>query len=125
MSKALSISIDVGEVERAAHFYERALGCERKVRHSARWLVLTMNGLDIHLQEQLAGTIGAANQERSYARHWTPIHLDFGVTDVQTEMGAVRRHGGTVEGYNADGSAEIAHCADPFGNGFCLIREPT
>ena len=123
MPQPVSVSIDVADLTRATEFYVQALSCKIKTRYSDIWAVVTIGGLDIHLQEKHAGTIAAAEQKRHYERHWTPVHLDFGVENVEIAMGLVKQHGGSTEGYESGEAADIGHCADPFGNGFCLIRE--
>lgn len=125
MPHSVSVSIDVSDLTRATAFYVEALSCELKTRYSDTWAVLTIRGLDIHLLEKRAETIAAADEKRHYERHWTPVHLDFSVDNVEFAMKTVKQAGGSVDQYIAGESADIAHCADPFGNGFCLIREPT
>ncbi len=65
-------------------------------------------------------------ESRRYDRHWTPVHLDFHVDELNGMMARVRNAGGAVEQIfenPAHGSA--ASCADPFGHGFCLLeRKP-
>ncbi len=123
MPQPVSLSIDVSDVEQAIAFYTDALNCELKQRYSDDWVVIAIGGLDIHLQLKQPGSIGAADQARTYARHWTPVHLDFGVADVKAALAQVERCGGIVEQFIPGQNADIAHCVDPFGHGFCLIRE--
>jgi len=122
-SQSVSVSVDVGDLERATNFYENALSCTLKKRYSETWAVISIGDIDIHLLEKEEGSMGAAAQKRDYGRHWTPVHLDFGVEDVETISNLVERHGGAVEGIEKTDAADIAFCADPYGNGFCLIRE--
>ena len=60
---------------------------------------------------------------RDYDRHWTPVHLDVVVDDLDA---AVRRatDAGAVLERPAEPKAwgRIALLADPFGNGFCLLE---
>ncbi|MEM7017803.1 MAG: VOC family protein [Pseudomonadota bacterium] len=123
MSTNVSVSIDVPDVEQAINFYNQALNCEVKTKYSDSWAVVTLDNLDIHFLKKDAGTIGANNEQRHFSRHWTPVHLDFSTSDVAAALEIVKTFGGTVEKYESNESADIALCADPFGNGFCLIRE--
>ena len=123
MNNQVSISIDVADLARAVDFYTNALGCKQKIKYTEQWEVLTAGGLDLHIQEKEAGTIAAGSETRHYSRHWTPVHLDFGVADIRRACDAVEKHGGHVENQSFSDNADIALCADPFGNGFCLIRE--
>ncbi len=117
------VSIDVSDMGKALSFYTEALGCEFKKKYSDEWQVISIASLDIHLQKKAAGTVAAADQKRDYARHWTPVHLDFIVEDIRPACEAIEKLGGIVEGQTFSDPADIAHCADPFGNGFCVIRE--
>jgi len=108
---------------RALEFYTQALGCDFKKKYSAVWQVVTIEGLDIHLQQKAAGTAAAGEDRRDYRRHWTPVHLDFIVEDIRPTGAAIEEYGGCIENQSYSEQADIAHCADPFGNGFCVIRE--
>lgn len=123
MPNTASVSIDVANLTQAIDFYVQALSCSLKNTYSDTWAAVSIGSLDLHLLEKQEGTIGASQQQRSFERHWTPVHLDFGVDDVDHAAQLVEAHGGTVEGIEKAEAADIAFCADPFGNGFCLIRE--
>lgn len=123
MNRRASVSIDVSDMERAVNFYTRALGCDFKKKFADAWQVVALAGLDIHLQQKDAGTVAAGEHRREYTRHWTPVHLDFTVEDIRPTCAAIEEYGGCVESQSWSAQADIAHCADPFGNGFCVIRE--
>ncbi|NER83023.1 MAG: lactoylglutathione lyase [Leptolyngbya sp. SIO1D8] len=123
MNTQVSVSIDVENLEQAVVFYTNALGCKHKVKYTKQWEVITLGELDIHIQEKKVGTTAAGTEVRHYDRHWTPVHLDFGVTDVRQACDIVEKYGGRIESQSFSDGADIAVCADPFGNGFCLIRE--
>ena len=123
MIKSVSVSIDVNNVQLAIDFYTKALSCVFKTKYSESWAVVSIGVLDIHLQEKKAGTRGAGEEKRHYNRHWTPLHLDFGTDDISAVCDVVNENGGSVESKSFGETADIAHCADPFGNGFCVIRE--
>lgn len=117
-----TVSIDVSNMEQAIEFYTQALGCEFKTKYTDHWQVVTAGSLDLHIQQKEAGTVAAADHLRDYNRHWTPVHLDFIVDDIKPSCKAVEQFGGTVEKQQFSEIADIANCADPFGNGFDLIR---
>ncbi len=121
MSHQISITIDVADLANATDFYVNALSCQFKKKNTDDWAVISVSGMDINLLERQAGTVAAAEQKRSYSRHWTPVHLDFGVESVPLAMELVKKHGGSVEGNVDPKTANFAQCADPFGNGFCLV----
>ena len=120
----ISVSIDVSNLQQAEAFYIEALGC-KKVRDQGSMAVLSVDNCDIYLQEKAAATkpLQSGSAVRDYARHWTPIHLDFLCDNVDEVVARVLKMGGTHEGGESADWGSIAHCADPFGNGFCLINE--
>ena len=64
-----------------------------------------------------------AEQSRSYARHWTPLHLDFVVTDLDAAVARALAAGAVLEAtpsQHAYGRLALLH--DPFGHGFCLLQ---
>lgn len=121
MMQQVSITIDISDLKNALDFYVQALSCVLKNQHSDDWAVISVGGVDINLLEKQAGTVAAAEHKRSYERHWTPVHLDFSVEDVSVAMELVNQYGGVVEGHEISEDSDFAHCADPFGNGFCLV----
>ena len=79
----------------------------------------------IYLLEKPAGTAptAGARQVREYSRHWTPVHLDFVVPDIDAAVSRAVAAGAQPEGEtNTHVWGRIAVFADPFGNGFCLIQ---
>jgi uncharacterized glyoxalase superfamily protein PhnB len=68
-------------------------------------------------------TSPVSDLRRCYDRHWTPIHLDFVVENLE---GAIERSiaaGAIQEQSIRDNSwGRIALMADPFGHGYCLIE---
>ena len=61
---------------------------------------------------------------RRYERHWTPVHLDLHVHDLDAVLAKVRAEGGSIEDeLRTQGPKPVAFCSDPFGNGFCVIGE--
>jgi hypothetical protein len=61
--------------------------------------------------------------QRDYARHWTPVHMDFVVDDVQQAAQRAVDAGATRESDCVQwrGSRCIT-LSDPFGHGFCVIE---
>ena len=118
----ISIVIDVPDVVVATAFYCDALGCSL-VKEQDSHNTLSADGVTVHLSAKQAGTAATAQGAavRSYERHWTPVHLDFDVPDIDVAIEQVRRLGGSVEGTKRGDWGAAAFCADPFGNGFCLL----
>ncbi|MGB0953408.1 MAG: VOC family protein [Planctomycetota bacterium] len=119
---SVSICIDVAELKTATAFYREALGCvleETEETHSK----LSLDGITIHLVLKEAGSPATrvGSSLPTFERHWTPVHLDFDVKDVDETAELVLRLGGSVEEVKRAEWGAAAFCADPFGNGFCLI----
>ncbi|WP_038946618.1 VOC family protein, partial [Bradyrhizobium genomosp. III] len=68
------------------------------------------------------GTLGAGADRRRYERHWTPVHIDVVVDDVDAAVARALSAGAILEAPARDAPyGRIAMLADPFGNGFCLL----
>ena len=79
----------------------------------------------IYLLTKDAGTpaLPDGQSPRSYRRHWTPVHLDFAVADVDAAVERALAAGATLDDpATTHAWGRIAHLADPFGNGFCLLQ---
>jgi predicted enzyme related to lactoylglutathione lyase len=121
------INIDVDDLEPAIRFYARALGL-RPARRLFDGTVAEMLGgpSPIYLLRKPAGTAPSATVAtvpRSYRRHWTPVHLDFAVDDIDAAVERARAAGATLEGeVQSYEWGRLAPMSDPFGHGFCLIQ---
>jgi predicted enzyme related to lactoylglutathione lyase len=61
--------------------------------------------------------------QRHYDRHWTPVHLDFHVDDIDQALAQAVAAGAKQEQrHNHAEHGSAAFCSDPFGHGFCLIQ---
>ncbi|WED27598.1 hypothetical protein L3V77_05015 [Vibrio sp. DW001] len=121
----ISVSIDVSDLKKAEAFYVEALGCKKVRDQGAIMVVLSVENAEIYLQEKQVGSkpLVSSNVVRDYERHWTPVHLDFLCNNVNERVSKIRELGGSHEGGESGEWGSIAHCSDPFGNGFCLINE--
>ena len=75
------------------------------------------------LANEAGSSAGKNNGERSYSRHWTPVHIDFVVEDIESAAERARAAGAIQESACVQwrGSRCITF-ADPFGHGFCLLE---
>ncbi len=121
----ISVSIDVSNLKKAETFYVEALGCKKVRDQGSNMVVLSVENSDIYLQEKEPGTkpLVSSSVVRDYERHWTPIHLDFICDNVDELVSKILKLGGLHEGGESGDWGSIAYCADPFGNGFCVINE--
>lgn len=125
MSLTTLANIDVDDLARAETFYVQALGLEVGRRFGDGGVELIGASSPIYLLCKAAGSAAgdAMIQVRDYRRHWTPVHLDFVVTDLACAVERARAAGATLEGEPRTAIwGRIATLADPFGHGFCLIE---
>ena len=122
---ALLVNIDVDNLERAAAFYCDALGLHVGRRFVDGWLELLGTTAPIYLlpKEGASPVSPASTQTRHYGRHWTPVHLDFVVPDLEAAVARATQAGAALEKAPENHAwGRIALMADPFGNGFCLLQ---
>jgi len=119
----ISISIDVSDMEKAVLFYTKALDCT-ELRVGESTTKLKAQNANIFLLKNESGTnpLIKETSSRNYERHWTPVHLDFNVTEIEKTASLVKKYGGVIEGVESGDWGTVEFCADPFGNGFCLCQ---
>ncbi len=123
-----SVSIDVPKLEEGLQFYRDALGLAEVARPVPTYVVLECGNSQIGLIEKSAGTKPAegADDVRRYARHWTPVHIDFHVDDFEGFLAKALKAGAKCEQkFEGGGRPPIAFCSDPFGHGFCIVGTST
>jgi predicted enzyme related to lactoylglutathione lyase len=122
----VNVSIDVPNLEQGLRFYREVLGFAEKARPFASMAILDANNVTVCMHEKAAETKSAptGTATRHYGRHWTPVHLDIHVVDLDAVLEKVRAEGGAVEiEFRHQGPKPMGVCCDPFGNGFCVIGE--
>jgi len=119
----ITVCIDVPDKEKAIQFYTKGLGCEL-VKQNSDYVELNTDGLTIYLSKQAPGTNPLIQEKavRSYERHWTPVHLDFIVSNIEECITTVLEYGGVKEGSKNGDWGSAVFCSDPFGNGFCILE---
>jgi len=125
MSPSPLINIDVNDLGRAVSFYTGALGLRVGWELGPSVVELLGDGSPIYLLQKAPGSIAgpATYETRRYERHWTPVHLDFTVADLDEGVRRAVAAGATLEVRAvAHAWGRIAELADPFGHGFCLIE---
>jgi predicted enzyme related to lactoylglutathione lyase len=123
MTLELLVNIDVDDLERATRFYTAALPLRIGRRLGAGAVELLGASAPIYLLAKAAGSEGAPGARRGYHRHWTPVHLDLVVADVDAAVERAIAAGAVVEAPAVTRTwGRIAMLADPFGHGFCLIE---
>lgn len=119
----LLVNIDVPDVVAAERFYVEAFGLTPIRRFGAAGVELSGWPAKLYLLEKAEGTIGAGDDRRRYARHWSPVHLDVVVGDVEAALQRAVAAGAVPEGEIRTAAwGRIVTLADPFGHGLCLIQ---
>lgn len=119
----LLVNIDVPDLQRAEAFYTDAFGLTVSRRFGEGGLELSGLPTKLYLLEKPEGSVGAGDDRRRYGRHWTPVHLDIVVDDLDTALSKALAAGAVVDAEpRTDVWGKIVLLADPFGNGFCLIE---
>jgi catechol 2,3-dioxygenase-like lactoylglutathione lyase family enzyme len=121
---SLLVNIDVDDLEKGTRFYCDGLGLKVGRRFDG-WIELVGSSSPLYLLPKPAGSAisPADDQKRDYARHWTPVHLDFVVPDIGEALRRALIAGATLErDVTNHAYGRLALLSDPFGNGFCLIE---
>ncbi|HKY09113.1 MAG TPA: VOC family protein [Candidatus Binatia bacterium] len=118
------VNIDVDDLPKAIRFYCDALGL-RLERRLFDGSVAELSGASskIHLIAKDSGSAANARALRSYQRHWTPVHIDFEVENVESAAQRAVAAGAILEsGIQSFNWGRMATFSDPFGHGFCLLQ---
>lgn len=120
----LIANIDVDDLSAALAFYVDGLGLTVRRRFGDFGVELSGASSSVFLLVKPAGTTPApGSAPRDYRRHWTPVHLDFVVDDVDAAAARAVRAGARLEGeVRTHRWGRVAHLVDPFGHGVCLIQ---
>jgi predicted enzyme related to lactoylglutathione lyase len=119
----LLVNIDVPDLAHAVAFYSEAFGLIVTRRFGAKGVELSGWPARLYLLQQPEGSLGADKDPRRYDRHWTPVHLDVVVDDLETALSRALAAGARVESQiRTMAWGKIATLADPFGHGLCLIE---
>jgi lactoylglutathione lyase len=119
----LLLNIDVPEIATAEAFYTAAFGLRAGRRFGADGLELLGLEAPLYLLAKAEGSIGAGDSARGYARHWTPLHCDLAVDDLDVALARAIAAGAVQEGATRDAAwGRLVQIADPYGHGWCLLE---
>jgi predicted enzyme related to lactoylglutathione lyase len=95
----LFVNIDVNDLAKAIAFYERAVGVRVGRRFGSFGVEMLGATSPIYLLMKPDGTApsGATSEVRRYQRHWTPVHLDFVVPDLDAAVDRAMEAGQRVK----------------------------
>jgi predicted enzyme related to lactoylglutathione lyase len=117
--------IEVTDLQRGIEFYCAELGLTQKRQLSPRWVELAGANLPIFLlaDRPAMAELGTTKVVRNFERHWTPVHLDFIVSNPDEMVARLCRLGASLDReIQTREYGRIVNMADPFGNGFDLIE---
>jgi lactoylglutathione lyase len=121
----LLVNVDVEDLEAAVRFYTEGLGLSFRRRLGPGIVELGGGSSRVFLIEHASGTrpFAGAPAPRTYQRHWTPIHLDLVVPDLEAGVRRAEAAGAKREGEIREfPGGRYRVMADPFGNGFCVLQ---
>jgi predicted enzyme related to lactoylglutathione lyase len=119
------VNLDIDDLDKAARFYGSAFGLKVGRRFGAFGVEMLGSSTPIYLLVKSPGTPASdtTSQDRSYERHWTPVHLDFLVDEIEPAVQRAVSAGARLEKPIATHKwGKLALMADPFGNGFCFVQ---
>jgi catechol 2,3-dioxygenase-like lactoylglutathione lyase family enzyme len=122
---ALLVNIDVPDLERGIEFYTAAFGLHVGRRLGADFVELLGAQAPVYLLRTQTGSVPFAGAvvRREYTRHWTPVHLDFIVDDLEVAMQRALTAGATQESEPSEHAyGRLVLLSDPFGHGVCLLH---
>ena len=121
----LLVNLDVDDLDKAVRFYGLAFGLKVGRHFGASGVEMLGSSAPIYLLAKAAGTFASlsTSQCRNYERHWTPVHLDFVVEEIESAVKNAIAAGAKLDGPVATHKwGKLALMADPFGHGFCFIQ---
>ncbi len=119
------VNLDVDDLSKAIRFYESAFGLTTGRRFGAFGAEMIGSSAPIYLLVKDPNTAPSetTSQRRSYERHWTPVHLDFVVEEIEVAVQKAVSAGALLEKPIAIYKwGKLALMADPFGHGFCFVQ---
>jgi predicted enzyme related to lactoylglutathione lyase len=118
------VNLDVPDLAAAETFYTAAFDLRVGRRLGPGALELLGGPTPLYLLQNDAGSAATDDGDvRDYERHWTPVHLDWVVADIDAALARAVAAGATLERPVREGLwGKIAVLSDPFGHGFCLIQ---
>jgi predicted enzyme related to lactoylglutathione lyase len=121
----LLVNLDVDDMDRGIQFYTDGLGLRMGRRFDDAFVELLGADVPMYLLHKPPGSspFAGAKDGRTYARHWTGVHLDFVVDDIEAAIRKAVSAGARLEAdWTQHAYGKLALLSDPFGHGFCLLE---
>ena len=119
------INSDVNDLASAVTFYCNAfdLTIGRRFGGDSVELLGASSAIYLLLKAEGSSPSNFTSQRRTYERHWSPVHVDFVVPEIEAAVQRAVSAGATLEKPIQTSSwGRLALMADPFGHGFCLVQ---
>jgi predicted enzyme related to lactoylglutathione lyase len=119
------VNVDVDDLHKAEQFYQLAFGLTVGRRFGHNGIEMLGGTAPIYLLVKASGTsaTGGSPHLRRYDRHWTPVHLDFVVEEIESAVRRALDAGARLESpVSTHQWGRLALMGDPFGHGFCLVQ---
>jgi uncharacterized glyoxalase superfamily protein PhnB len=120
------INIDVPDLQAGIAFYTVGLGFRMgRLLFGGSVVELLSDSGAVFLIEKSWGSVAVTHSsiKRDYNPHWTPVHLDLAVANLDASLIMAINAGATTNGPVTDQVfGRLAPLRDPFGHGFCLIE---
>ncbi len=121
----LLLNIDVENCAKATEFYTRAFNLKVGRKFDDAFIELVGASSRIYLLQKGEGSPAVPHHDpvRDYARHWTPVHIDFVVENIEHSVSQAKAAGALIESdIRTAKYGKIAYGSDPWGNGFCILQ---
>ena len=122
----LLINIDIDDMDKGVEFYTRALDLKvGRVLEQGEMVELVGGSSPVYLLKNEEGSTPFKDtaQRRTYKRHWTPVHFDIEVENIDDAVTRAVTAGATLEiDIRKYPDGYLAVMADPFGHGFCFVQ---
>ena len=117
------INIDVPDLAKGIEFYTNAVELSLNRILDGDTAELVGASSLVYLLQKAAGSSPSKNSnDRDYSRHWTPVHIDFVVEDLNAAKERALSAGAKYESECDEWrDSKCITFSDPFGHGFCLI----
>jgi predicted enzyme related to lactoylglutathione lyase len=125
MTARVIVNIDVPELAPAIDFYEKAVGVRlsRLLDDDVAELRYGSTVLYFLCKPEASDATPVHGHVRTFTRHWTPVHVDFVVDDLDAAVARATAAGAQRESDRIDWrGSKCVTFSDPFGHGFCVIE---
>src|SRR5256885_11224734 len=118
------VNIDVADLDDGTRFYTEALGMRvgRRFGRAAVELLGWEAPVYLLVKQDGSAPFPDAPSPRDFRRHWTPVHLDVAVDDLDAAVARATAAGARLEGAPTQHAwGKLAVLSEPLGHGFCFI----